>query len=46
MDIVDYIMVMTVYPGFGGQKFLDNQLDKIKKISLLIKNSGRTSQTF
>lgn len=41
MDIVDYIMVMTVYPGFGGQKFLDNQLDKIKKISLLIKNSGR-----
>ncbi len=29
---LDLILVMTVNPGFGGQKFLDNQIQKVKNI--------------
>jgi len=32
MDLVDLILVMSVNPGFGGQKFITSQLDKIRAI--------------
>jgi ribulose-phosphate 3-epimerase len=36
LDLVDLVCVMTVNPGFGGQKFIHSQIEKIKKIKELI----------
>lgn len=32
LDMVDLICVMTVNPGFGGQKFIHSQIDKVRKL--------------
>jgi ribulose-phosphate 3-epimerase len=32
LDIVDYVLVMSVNPGFGGQKFLPNSLKKVRQL--------------
>jgi len=32
VDILDYILVMSVEPGFGGQKFIHSTLDKMRNI--------------
>ena len=37
---VDLVLIMSVYPGFGGQKFIVKTLDKIKKLNK-IKNEKR-----
>ena len=38
IDQVDLVLIMSVEPGFGGQKFMPEVLDKIKKIKELIDN--------
>lgn len=38
LDLVDVVLVMSVNPGFGGQKFMPEQLAKIAQIKKLIGN--------
>ncbi len=38
MDMVDLILVMSVNPGFGGQAFIESQLDKIAALRARIDN--------
>jgi ribulose-phosphate 3-epimerase len=41
LDKVDMILLMSVNPGFGGQKFIPSALTKLKKTRELIAASGR-----
>jgi ribulose-phosphate 3-epimerase len=41
MDKVDVILLMSVNPGFGGQKFIPTTIDKIKHVKQKITESGR-----
>ena len=36
LDSIDLVCVMTVNPGFGGQSFIESQVDKIKKLKSMI----------
>ncbi len=40
MDKVDMILLMSVNPGFGGQKFIPGTLDKLREARKLIDGSG------
>lgn len=33
LDIVDYVLVMSVNPGYGGQKFIPHSLDKVRELA-------------
>ncbi|MSP51137.1 MAG: ribulose-phosphate 3-epimerase [Alphaproteobacteria bacterium] len=39
---VDLVLVMSVNPGFGGQQFIESQIEKVKTIRGLIDASGRS----
>lgn len=40
MDKVDMVLLMSVNPGFGGQKFIPGTLDKLRQAREMIQNSG------
>lgn len=40
LDIADYVLVMSVNPGYGGQKFIPRSLDKIKALVRLREQRG------
>ncbi len=37
---VDMVLLMSVNPGFGGQKFIENSISKVKRLRQLITSSG------
>ncbi|MDR2526403.1 MAG: ribulose-phosphate 3-epimerase [Rickettsiales bacterium] len=38
IDEIDLILIMSVSPGFGGQGFINSQLEKIKRVKKLVGN--------
>ena len=39
-DQLDFVLIMSVNPGFGGQKFIESSIDKIKALSQLLKEKN------
>ena len=44
LDKVDMILIMSVNPGFGGQKFIGYCLDKIKELDRIRTEKGLSFQ--
>src|SRR6202521_5779963 len=40
LDIVDYVLVMSVNPGFGGQKFIPSTLHKMRRLAEIRQQRG------
>ena len=40
LDLVDYVLIMSVNPGFGGQSFIPRALDKVKTLARLRAERG------
>ncbi|HVS32689.1 MAG TPA: ribulose-phosphate 3-epimerase [Thermoanaerobaculia bacterium] len=40
IDFCDYVLVMSVNPGFGGQKFIEPVVPKIRQIARLVRERG------
>lgn len=41
MSLVDMVLVMSVYPGFGGQSFIENSLDKVREVRRMADRLGK-----
>lgn len=43
VEKVDMVLIMSVHPGFGGQKFIPTSLDKIRELKSMIERKGLTT---
>ncbi len=43
LPLADMVLIMTVYPGFGGQKLIPAQLDKAQKVRNMLDAQGLTA---
>ena len=41
IDLIDIVLIMTVNPGFGGQKFLHSQLSKISRLRHILTQANK-----
>ncbi len=41
LDEIDYVLLMSVNPGFGGQAFIPSALDKLRRVRAMIDARGR-----
>jgi len=41
VEVIDLVLVMTVWPGFGGQKFLQPVLEKVRAVSEMLRPDQR-----
>lgn len=46
LELCDLVMLMSVNPGFGGQKFINSQVDKIRRLRKMCDERVRTSTRF
>jgi len=44
LEYLDFVLLMSVNPGFGGQSFIPNTLEKIRRLKNKIADSGKSIQ--
>lgn len=44
LDMVDYVLVMSIEPGFSGQKFIESSYEKIERLAVLRKEKKLSFQ--
>jgi len=40
VDVADYVLIMSVNPGFGGQRFIPNSLKKVRELDAMRRERG------
>ncbi|MBQ8319764.1 MAG: ribulose-phosphate 3-epimerase [Clostridia bacterium] len=41
IPLCDMVLIMSVFPGFGGQKFISSALDKVREVRMIVETLGK-----